>query len=374
MIDIFPVLGPMLRALPAETAHQLALGALAAGVVPGWTGVPNPVLSCRLWGRRFATPIGLAAGFDKDGVAIAHAFRLGFGFVEVGTVTPRPQAGNPRPRLFRLADARAVINRMGFNNQGVARLAARLAAAQPAAGPVFVNIGRNADSPDAIADYVAGAAALAPLAAAVVVNVSSPNTPGLRALQTRDALAPLLAAMNAARGRARPPGAGWTAPPLLVKIAPDLDAEGLAGIVAAVTETGADGLVIANTTLARPPGLTGRHAREPGGLSGRPLFQPSTRLLRDAYALTGGRLPLVGVGGVATAADAYAKIRAGASLVQLYTALVYDGPALIGRITDGLAAQLKADGFTEVRAAVGADHRAPGPPDGADRPNRKAAA
>lgn len=276
--------------------------------------------------------------------------RLGFGFVEVGTVTPRPQPGNPRPRVFRLAEDGGLINRLGFNSGGLDRLAARLQRRRRDGGIVGVNIGKNRDSSDAAADYAEGVRRTAGLADYLVVNVSSPNTPGLRDLQARAVLEELLRTVLAARQQS------GARPPLLVKIAPDLGAEERADIAAAALAAGIDGIVVSNTTIARPPGLQSRSASEAGGLSGKPLLAPSTALLADIYRLTDGRLPLIGVGGVASAADAYAKIRAGASLVQLYTALVYEGPALLGQIKRGLAELVRRDGFAAVGEAVGADH------------------
>jgi dihydroorotate dehydrogenase len=277
---------------------------------------------------------------------------MGFGFAEIGSVTPRPQAGNPRPRLFRLVEDRAIINRMGFNNDGAERVAARLRNRGRLSGPLGVNLGKNRDSADAAADYASGVRELGRFADYLVVNVSSPNTPGLRALQSRAALASLLAAVKAARAEACP-----VAPPLLVKIAPDLTEEDKRDIAAVAEEAGIDGLIVSNTTIARPATLKSPHRGEAGGLSGVPLFRPSTALLAEMFRLTGGRLPLVGVGGVASGADVYAKIRAGASLVQLYTALVYEGPGLVGRIKRELAALLRRDGFARIADAIGADHR-----------------
>jgi dihydroorotate dehydrogenase len=295
----------------------------------------------------------LAAGFDKDAEAFASCLRLGFGFVEIGSVTPQPQPGNPKPRLFRLTADGAIINRMGFNSRGLAFAAARLAARDGANGIVGVNLGKNKDSADAATDFAAGTRALAPHADYLVINVSSPNTPGLRALQARAALAELIAAAIGARSQAET----GTPPPLLLKIAPDLTEADKRDIAEVALESGIDGLVISNTTVARPDTLRSSHAGEAGGLSGRPLFGPSTQLLAEMYRLTGGRLPLIGVGGIASGDDAYAKIRAGASLVQLYTAMVYQGPGLVVRIRRELAARLAADGFACLADAVGADHR-----------------
>ncbi len=351
----YRLLRPLLFALPAEWAHRAILG-LLRGLPRGGPPAIDPMLAVSCFGLRFASPVGLAAGFDKDGLVADRLFRFGFGFVEVGTVTPRPQPGNPRPRLFRLAEDEAVINRMGFNNAGAEALAGRLERMRKTRdrrppGPIGVNIGANKNSADPIADYAFGLARFAPLADFLVVNVSSPNTPGLRRLQEGDALARLLGAVR--RWRAGPP----PHPPVLLKIAPDMDEDRLSALLAALREAPIAGLVVSNTTIARPEGLRSPHAGESGGLSGRPLFAPSTRLLARVYAHTGGRLPLVGVGGIASAADAYAKIRAGASLIELYSALVYRGPGLVWEILHELPALLRADGFASLEEAVGADHR-----------------
>ncbi len=341
-----------LRLLPPETAHRLAIRALAAGI---GVGPPRPApesLRTALFGLDFPNPVGLAAGFDKDAEAVDGALALGFGFVEVGTVTPRPQPGNPRPRLFRLPECEALINRMGFNSEGFAAARARLAAPRRRPGVVGVNIGKNRDSADAIADYVAGLEAFHDRADYIAINVSSPNTPGLRALQAGDALARLIEALMEARARLSAPGARPV--PLLVKVAPDLDGPARIEIARLARTSGIDGLIVGNTTLARE-GVSGPHAAEAGGLSGRPLFARATRVLADLYRLTEGRVPLIGVGGVASAEDAYAKIRAGASLVQLYTALVYRGPGLVGEIVEGLARLLAADGHARIADAVGVD-------------------
>jgi dihydroorotate dehydrogenase len=345
-----PLATALLRLLPPETAHRAALVALRRGLVPGRAAPADPALRVRLWGLDFANPLGMAAGFDKDAEAIDPLLRLGFGFVEIGSVTPRPQRGNPRPRLFRLAADRAVINRMGFNSRGHDFARAGLAARR--LGPVGVNLGKNKESAGALADYAAGIAALGPFADYLVVNVSSPNTPGLRDLQRAASLAPLIEGLVAARDRLAP-----RRPPLLLKLAPDLAPDERAAIAEVVVAGSVDGLILGNTTTARPPGLTDPAAGETGGLSGRPLLALSTAALADFYRLTQGRLPLIGVGGISSGADAFAKVRAGASLLQLYTALIYQGPGLIGRINRELAALLRRDGFATLGEAVGADHR-----------------
>ncbi|WP_135465921.1 quinone-dependent dihydroorotate dehydrogenase [Crenalkalicoccus roseus] len=341
---------PLMRALDAETAHGLALRALAAGLAGREAGPDDPALATTAFGLSFRNPIGLAAGFDKDAVAVLPLMRLGFGFVEAGTVTPRPQAGNPRPRLFRLEEDRAVINRMGFNNAGLEAYRARLAALpRPLPAVLGANIGVNKEGAEPERDYPALYAALAPFADYVTVNVSSPNTPGFRDLQGEARLAAILDALAAARaGLAK-------APPLLVKIAPDLAEDALGPIVETCAARGVAGLIVSNTTVARPETLRSRHRGEAGGLSGAPLFARSTEVLRRCFRLARGRLALVGVGGVATGADAYAKIRAGAALVQIYTAFAYAGPALVPRIKAELAALLRRDGFARVADAVGAD-------------------
>lgn len=353
-MDVYRALRPALGLIDPERAHRLAIRALASGLVPGERGTDDPVLGSRVWDTEFRNPVGLAAGFDKHAEVPDRLLALGFGFVETGTVTPRPQPGNARPRLFRLAADEAVINRNGFNSQGLDVYAARLAGRPRGTGPVGANLGRNKDTTDEGSDYVRGIEATAPLVDYLVVNVSSPNTPGLRSLQGRDALERLIAAAIEARARAVPAG---RKPPLLVKLAPDLDEAGLADVAAVALASGLDGLVMSNTTLSRPPGLRSARAGEAGGLSGRPLFELSTRKLADLYRLTAGRIPLMGAGGISSGPDAYAKIRAGASLVQLYSALVFEGPGLVARLKRDLAALLRRDGFASVAEAVGADHR-----------------
>ena len=346
-----------------ETAHDVTLWALRHGLGPASAVPVDPILTVRLWGRDIASPLGLAAGFDKNATVIGATLRWGFGFVEIGSLTPAPQPGNPKPRIFRLAADEAVINRLGFPSQGIEAAVARISQWRAQAGQgstegsqpglLGINLGKNRDSADPAADYAEGARQLAPFADYLAVNVSSPNTPGLRALQGRDELARIVERVRAAI--ADLPAAAQ--PPLLVKIAPDLSAAAMAEIAATAVELKLAGLIVGNTTVARPEGLTGADKGEAGGLSGRPLFAPSTAVLGEIYRLTEGRVPLIGVGGVGSAADAYAKIRAGASLVQLYTALVYQGPGLVTEITSGLAALLRRDGFSNVSEAVGADHR-----------------
>ena len=342
-----------LQLIDPELAHGLTIQALKAGLVPAQAAPADVALRVRLWGLDFPNPVGLAAGFDKNAEAPDAMLRLGFGFVEVGSVTPRPQAGNPRPRLFRLSEDRAVINRMGFNNDGLGPVTQRLRRRRGRPGIIGINLGANKDSEDRIADYAAGMRACADLADYVVVNVSSPNTPGLRELQGREALARLLDRVREARDAALPAGA--PVPPVLVKIAPDFDDDQLAATASALAELQVDGIVVCNTTVGGRDGLKSRFRDETGGLSGRPLFALSTRCLRRVRELTGGEIPLVGVGGVDSGAAAYAKIRAGASLVQLYSAMVFAGPSLPARIAAELAVLLRRDGFAQVGDAVGAD-------------------
>ena len=353
MFDYYRFAGPLLRRLTAETAHGLTIRLLKAGLVPPQPRVEHPSLAVRLWDLTFPNPVGLAAGFDKNAEVPDAMLRQGFGFVETGTVTPRPQSGNPKPRMFRLPEDNAVINRMGFNNRGLDAAARRLAARRRA-GIVGANLGKNKDTADAAADYETGAARLAPLADYLVINVSSPNTPGLRALQSRRELEGLVGRTRAALDGAAPAG---RRPPLLLKIAPDLTEADLADIAAVATAGDLDGLIVSNTTVARPSSLRSPLAAEGGGLSGAPLFEPSTRVLRRMYQLTRGKIPLVGAGGIASGLDAYGKIRAGATLVQVYSALVYHGTALVGRINRELIDLLHRDGFASVADAVGADHR-----------------
>ncbi|TRW14670.1 quinone-dependent dihydroorotate dehydrogenase [Glacieibacterium frigidum] len=338
---MFSALRPLLFKLDAETAHGLTIAALQGGLGPR-AAADDPILRTAVAGLDLPNPIGLAAGFDKNAQVPDAMLRLGFGFVEVGTVTPVAQAGNPRPRIFRLPEVSGVINRLGFNNQGLEAAIVRLRARRPRPGVVGVNLGANKDSVDRAADYVTGVRAAAPLASYLTINISSPNTPGLRALQDAAALNDLIARVVAARGS--------IAVPLFVKVAPDLVAADIDDVARACIDGGIDGLIVSNTTLARD----GVSSAEAGGLSGQPLFDRSTEVLRAFRTATGGTLPLIGVGGVGTGAQAYAKLRAGASAVQLYTALVFEGPGLVARIKTDLAALLRRDGFGSVAEAVGA--------------------
>jgi dihydroorotate dehydrogenase len=335
---------PLLRSMDPERAHDLALWGLRAGLAGRDSTPDDPVLAISVFGLRFANPIGLAAGFDKNAYAAAALMRLGFGFVETGTVTPRPQPGNPRPRMFRLAEDRAAINRMGFNNGGLAAYQSNLARLpRPHRTPVGANVGINKDGADPERDYPALIAAVAAYSDYVVINVSSPNTPGLRDLQGEKRLRAILQAVAKVPGR----------PPLLVKIAPDLSDDGLAAVVETCAAENVQGLIVGNTTISRPPGLRSTYAREAGGLSGAPLFALSTQVLARAFLLARGRLTLVGAGGVFSGEDALTKMRAGASLVQVYTGFAYHGPALVPRIRRELALALRAAGFERIDDAVG---------------------
>ncbi len=334
-----------LTALDPEDAHSLAIRGLEAGLGPK-AAAHDPALAVNLAGLALPNAVGLAAGFDKNAQAAHAMLAAGFGFVECGTVTPRPQAGNPRPRLFRLTEDQAVINRMGFNNAGLEAFAARLRG--PRRGVVGANIGANKDSADRTGDYVTGLKRLWGLADYFTVNISSPNTPGLRDLQQGDALRELLGRIGEAR-RALP---GRT--PVFLKAAPDLDEAEVEAICEAVAADGLDGVLVSNTTIARPPGLASRWKGEAGGLSGAPLTALSNQTLGLFRQAARGRFALIGVGGVASGADAYAKIRAGARAVQLYSALVFHGPGLVLQIRRDLALRLKADGFSKLEEAVGA--------------------
>ena len=341
----------LLRPLDPETAHGATICALKLGLGGRSTAPDDDILRCKVWGLDFPNPIGLAAGFDKHAEVPDAMLALGFGFVEAGTVTPRPQPGNARPRLFRLEEDEAVINRYGFNSEGLGPFARRLAERKAAGrrGIVGANVGKNRDTEDAAADYVAGVEAVCRLADYLVINISSPNTPGLRALQGRAQIEHLITKVQDALRRITP----QPMPPLVAKVGPDLTEDELRDIAEVALATRLDGLIVGNTTVQRPPGLRSPHAREAGGLSGRPLMTPATTCLARAYRLTGGGLPIIGCGGVASGADAYAKIRSGASLVQLYSALVYQGPQLVARIRQDLAARLRADGYRSVAEAVG---------------------
>ena len=335
----------LLRKLDPEIAHGLAIRALQSVPLPS-PKVDDPILATTVAGLHLPNPVGLAAGLDKNGEALAGLSKLGFGFVECGSVTPLAQAGNPKPRLFRLSEDRAIINRMGFNNAGLEPFAARLGDRRHGV-VVGANLGANKETEDRAADYVAGLHRLAGLADYFTINISSPNTPGLRALQGREALDDLLGRV----AEARPQDSGKGRAPVFLKIAPDLTASEITMIVEAAIAHGVDALIVSNTTLDRP-GLRSPDAGEAGGLSGAPLKEKALTALKDAAAAAGGRLPLIGVGGIATGEDAYVRICAGASAIQLYSALIYEGPGLVSRIKRDLAARLRTDGFANVSEAV----------------------
>lgn len=334
---------PLMRRMDPERAHGIALSALRHGLGGQSRSRDDPALAITVLGRRFANPIGLAAGFDKGAVAAKALMRLGFGFVETGTVTPLAQTGNPRPRLFRLEPDQAVINRLGFNNAGLDAYLRELGALSARPVPLGANVGINKEGADPVRDYPALIAAVAAHVDYAVINVSSPNTPGLRDLQGEVQLRAILGAVAAVANR----------PPILVKIAPDLSPDGLAAVVETCVGQGVQGLIVGNTTISRPASLRSPLARQAGGLSGKPLFALSNAVLARAFLLARGRLTLVGTGGVFSGADALTKIRAGASLVQLYTGFAWHGPALIPRLKADLAIALKTAGFARVEDAVG---------------------
>ena len=351
-IDLFSFSLPLLRWLDAEDAHRLAVQGLK--FLPAMRPhADDPKLAVRAFGLNFPNPIGMAAGFDKNAEVPDALLRLGFGFVEVGTVTPRPQSGNPRPRLFRLERDEAVINRMGFNNDGSDRVLRRLASRAQLAGIIGVNIGANKDSPDRVADYVRLIEAFAPVASYFTVNVSSPNTPGLRTMQQAHILDDLLAKVIDARERMREK-AGDS--PVLLKIAPDLSLAELDEVVHVARSRRVDGMIVANTTVARPQSLREEmRAREQGGLSGRPLFRLSTRMVAETYVRVEGAFPLIGVGGIDSGGAALTKIRAGASLIQLYSSLIYKGLGLVEDIKRDLASTLLRTGREQLSEIVGSD-------------------
>ena len=340
---LYRFLRPLLFALDAERAHRLTIAALKAAPRRAPPSSP-PGLAVRVAGIDFPNPVGLAAGFDKDAEVCGAMLGLGFGFVEAGTLTPLAQAGNPQPRLFRLAEDGAVINRMGFNNRGLVEAAKRLERRDRRRGIVGINIGANRDSPDRINDYVRGARMMAPLADYLTVNISSPNTPGLRDLQGKEALGELLDRVSEARGE--------NGPPLFLKLAPDLEPGDIDDIAEVAVSRRVDALIVGNTTVSRPP-LRSRHAGEAGGLSGEPLAPLALRRLKDFRAATGGGIPLIAAGGIGSAEDAWERIRAGASLVQLYTALAFEGPGLARRIVTGLDRLREEAGFATIAEAVG---------------------
>ncbi len=347
---LFRFLRPAIFSLDSEKAHRLGVAALKASPLRA-TSQTGPA-AIEIAELHFPNPVGVAAGFDKDAEVPDQLLDLGFGFTEVGSITPRPQAGNPKPRLFRLVEDRAVINRMGFNNGGGAAALARLERRRDNPGIVGINIGANKDSEDRIADYAAMARMMTPLASYLAVNVSSPNTPGLRALQDEGALSELIDAVIEARKGA---GTGLTKlPPIFLKVAPDLMQDDIDAIARIALDKQLGALIVSNTTISRPA-LRSHHAGEAGGLSGAPLRELALKRVRDFRAATGGGIPLVGVGGIASAEHAWERIRAGASLVQLYSAMVYEGPGLGAQIARGLERLMKRDGFTSIAEAVGTE-------------------
>ena len=346
MIDLFALARPVLMRLPAETAHRLTLAAAEAGLTPRQRMTPDPRLGVDFLGHHLASPIGLAAGFDKNARVFDRLYDAGFSFVEVGGVTPRPQIGNPRPRLFRLPEDRAIINRMGFNNDGAEIIAERVRLRHRAGRLLGINLASNSDSRDPADDFVQLVARFASLADYLTIDISCPNTANGQMFLRTGPLQDLLGRINA-----------WFAahdqprPALFAKTGPDVTQEETSDIVDCITQAGLDGMIVSNTTRDRPASLKGQAAGERGGLSGAPLFDSSTRMLAQIYAQAGDRLTLIGVGGIASGADAYAKLRAGATVLQIYTALVYQGPGLIGRIHKELAALLRRDGYATLAAA-----------------------
>jgi dihydroorotate dehydrogenase len=351
---LFGLARPLIHKLDAEQAHRLTIAALAAAP-PLRPATDPPSLAVEAFGLRFANPVGLAAGFDKNAEAIDGALGLGFGFVEIGGVTPLPQPGNPRPRVFRLPEDEAVINRYGLNSEGMEAVAARLAARRKKGGIVGVNLGANKDSADRSADYAVLAGRLAPLADFLTVNVSSPNTPGLRDLQAESALDDLIARTLAARDEA---SAGAKPTPVLIKIAPDLTMPELDGMISVARRRKVDGMIVSNTTIARPETLRSGNKAETGGLSGKPLFLASTRILAETFLRVERQFPLIGVGGIDSAQTAFAKILAGASLVQFYSAMVFKGPGLVGEVKRGLDMQVRKAGLPRLDALIGRDAEA----------------
>jgi dihydroorotate dehydrogenase len=336
----------LLLALPPERAHDLAVKSLELGVYPRADAPDDQCLAQRIFGLDFPSPLGMAAGFDKNARVPRELLAMGFGFVEVGTLTPRAQGGNPQPRMFRSVVDRAVINRLGFNNEGQEAALARLK--DRPRGIVGINLGAGRDSADRIGDYVTGIQRMAPVASYFTINISSPNTPGLRDLQAPEPLDALLVRVQDARTALK-----GKVPPLLVKLAPDLADEDLPEVVRVILSRGADGIVVSNTTLARAGLRDQGFAKETGGLSGRPLFARATRMLARVYQITQGKLPLIGVGGIDSGEAALAKIEAGASLIQLYTGLVFEGPGLIGRIKQALVAAMAKDGSATLAPLIG---------------------
>ena len=351
MPDLFSLGRRGLFLFDAETAHGLSIAALKTGLVPTCKAEADPRLAQTVAGIRFPNPLGMAAGYDKNAEVPDALLSLGFGFAEVGTLTPKAQAGNPKPRIFRLERDHAVINRLGFNNEGHVAALARLSARRSRSGIVGVNIGANKDAADRIADYVAGIRRFYPVATYFTVNISSPNTPGLRDLQAPAALDELLGRVMEAR--AQQMAAGRPRRPIVVKIAPDVAEEDVPAITARLVAHAVDAIAVSNTTLARPGVGQNATSKEAGGLSGRPLFHRSTAMLARVYQATGGAVPLIGIGGIDSPESALQKMEAGASLLQLYTGLIYEGPGLIGRIKQHLDATCRARNLKSISEVVG---------------------
>lgn len=353
MSNLYKIVRPLLFKIDAEKVHSLTIKLMKSGLAPKYSSIDDPALEVDLWGHKFPNPVGVAAGFDKNADVIGPLFNLGFGFVEAGTVTPKPQHGNPTPRIFRCPEHEAVINRMGFPGGGMNlfkdNFAKYLGSNKKHKGVVGINIGMNKNQTEPVKDYKTLIKMLGPMADYLTINISSPNTPGLRDLQKREPLLELLGAIKEERKKS----CGDHPPPVLVKLAPDLSEEQQEELAGAILEAGIEGIVLTNTTLNRPSALPETFAAEQGGLSGKPLTHQSTQIIRNFYKLTEGKIPIIGVGGISGARDAYEKIKAGASLVQLYSALVFQGPSIANSINKGLLDLLKADGLANISEAVG---------------------
>jgi len=356
MFDYYPLIRPVIFRMDPEKAHEMTLKALKSGLAPSKGAYEDPILETTLWGLKFPNPVGLAAGFDKNAEVIGPAFKMGFGFVEAGTVTPKPQHGNPQPRIFRDPEHRAVINRMGFPNGGMNAFAENvqnfLSQSPRPKGVLGINIGMNKSQKSPEKDYAVLIRKLAPMADYMTINISSPNTPGLRDLQETTQFLKLMSYIKEEREKT----CGNHPPPLLVKLAPDLTEEQREQLAEAALKAGIDGLILSNTTLSRPIDKPSAFTMQSGGLSGEPLEELSTQIIHDFYRLTKGKIPIIGVGGVSSGRDAFRKIKAGASLVQIYSTLVFQGPSVPYSINRDLADLLKADGFSSIEEAVGSQH------------------
>ncbi len=357
MLDMYKIFRPAIFTIDPENAHGMTIKALKSGIIKSCKRVESPKLEQELFGVSFKNPVGMAAGFDKNAEVISPLLKLGFGFTESGTVTPKPQGGNPKPRIFREPKSGSVINRMGFPNGGLRvfkpHIESFLADQNRPQGILGINIGMNKEQKNPAEDYCALIKELAPLADYLTVNISSPNTPGLRDLQQKDVLAQLITEMKETLSQTCP----QNAPALLIKLAPDLSEEQQQDIAATLLETQIDGVILSNTTLDRPETLPEEFRAQPGGLSGTPVRDKSTAIIKNFYRLTDGKLPIIGVGGISTAEHAYEKIKAGASLVQLYTGMIYQGPNIANSINAGLLELLEKDGFSSIYEAIGAAHK-----------------